>query len=136
MVNYISHNQPMYIKFSARHLADAEETKSEKTLNVSYSGMSAYASTAGSEAELSPRSEVGDAFSSQLNTILEKGESQYEPHQHLYTDDEVDNLRAKLEDKSREIAAEGDKIQAVMNKADGVMRICEEVDAMIEKSRK
>ena len=115
MVNYISHNQPMFIKFSARHLADAEETKSDKTLNVSYSGMSAYASTAGSEAELSPRSEVGDVFSSQLNTILEKGESQCEAPQHLYTDDEVDTLRAKLDDKARKIEAEGDKIQAVMD---------------------
>ena len=136
MVNYISHTQPMFIKFSARHLADAEESKSEKSLNVSYSGMSAYASTAGSEAELSPRSEGQDAFSSQLNTILEKGESIYEPHQHHYTDDQIDDLRAKLDDKSREIEAEGDKIKAVMNKADGVMRICEEVDAMIENSRK
>ena len=115
MVNYISH----------RYIAEAEEVKSEKryNFNLSQSAMSTNASTVGSEAELSPRSseDGGDhAFSTHLNVIIEKGESMYEPAQHLYTDDEVDNLRAKLDAKSQAIGAEADRIQAISAKADGV----------------
>ena len=128
MVNYISHNQPMFVAFSDRYLAEGEALRekrsqtsmSQKRFNVSYSGMSA-ASTAGSEAELTPRSEGEvEAFDSQLNVIFEKGESMYEPAQRHYTEDQVDDLRAKLDAKAREIEAEGDKIESVMAKADGV----------------
>ena len=89
MVNVISH------KIIGQHLVDLNERmKSEKRFNLSSSDMSSNVSTCGSEAELSPRSEGEDNFSTKLNVILEKGESMYEPTQHLYTDDEVDNLRA------------------------------------------
>ena len=119
MVNYISHKQPMFINFSGRYLAKAEESKSEKRFALSSSGMGENASTLGSSAELSPRSEGEGAqtFGSMLDH---------------YADDEVDHLRAKLNAKARAIEAEGDKIQAVSAQAEGVMRICQEVDEMID----
>ena len=103
MVNYISHNQPMFIKFSDRHLAvaekEAEQVSSEKRFALSSSGMGDSASTLGSEADHSPRSEgVGAQISTSFSS---------------YADDNVDVLRARLNDKARSIEAEGDKIEAI-----------------------
>ena len=98
----------MFIKFSDRHLASAkqvdtlevaEQVSSDKRFALSSSGMGDSASTLGSDADHSPRS---DGAGAQVSSSFSS-----------YADDDADVLRAKLNAKARAIEAEGDKIEAV-----------------------
>ena len=127
MVNYISHNLARKV-----HFDDQEEVKSEKKFNLSFAGVSDNASTHATDAEYTPDSDfTGENFGTQLNVILEKGESQYEAPR-LRTDDEVNMLRAKLAAKSAAYDDEADYINGVRAQADAVQGIVEETNAMID----
>ena len=69
---------------------------------------------------------------SELSIILEKGESKYEPHLVLPTEEQCEKLLNKLEEKSVALRAEVDRLQGFSDMASGVTAICEEVDQMID----
>ena len=134
--NHISHSARGGHKI---HFDDQEETKSEKKHNISFANVSDNCSThASTDAEYSPdRKDVEEdsCFGTQLNVIMEKGESTYEQPR-LRTDEEVRHHRAILDAKSRAYDEEAERINDVKAMADGVHDIVAQTNAMIDNWQK